>query len=234
MLHSNVVPVNFRTVKLLRIICLVLLSSLLIFWVPGSGRAGVELDLQGATVTIVDSDTIRIRNHQVREVDGEDLGNFSVDYQWTPVRDLFVPKPESVMPMFHAVFTYEGVANITETTVKILTRKTDKEIRLTFEEEKGSLFLCYRQMAIFQDGLEFSLIVAPLSPNADRALLIGENGWSGCEVLGAGSVVKAIISGIPDWFDFSQPYHFRYRLTENEVNAVAKTEEELNAPALAE
>lgn len=102
-------------------------------------------------------------------------------------------------------FYYDGAfVGVTITTIP-----GEKKITMDFQIRSKSIYICYRDLNISQNGRTISFDLA--SEGDDSAKFSPASGWEGCGVSYSGVTRTAVVGPVPGWFNFKESFSFNFR-----------------------
>jgi hypothetical protein len=187
-----------------------LVVSFLLFWFLSVqfSLAEVNIDISQIGGSITSPSSLRLTNIKVPGWGG----TYWADFQWDPVNCVFYVTNyglESIPTIKTWVVNYGDLSG-GNMAITITTYPENRTVNLSFYNNGlNGVYVCYLGIIFIQGINQFDVNDDSYFIDADTALFI-PSGWDGCMDLFPGVIKTAVVSNVPSWFDYSQPFTFSY------------------------
>jgi len=186
-----------------KVLTVIILSVVVLF--AGISYAEITGTISNSQVEIIDSDSIKISGITI---DGSP-GTYWAEFHWD----------SNLLAFMLGNYGAEAAPTGKTWTVEVESWGSMMEITLTTDPDNrlinisvtgvaGSQTFYYFLINFIQSPNQFDL--SSYSFDNDTALFTGNDGWDGSGTIYAGVTKSGVISEIPVWFDFSQPFTFTF------------------------
>lgn len=187
-----------------RILAVIILSIVVLF--AGISHAEITGSISDSQVAILDSDSMKISGITIDGLPG----TYWAEFHWDSSLLAFMLGNYSEETLATGKTWTVGIQSYSgdQISITIATDPGNNLINISATGIEGGFAFFYFFMDFIQGSNQFDL--STYSFDNDTALFTGNGGWNGSGTIYAGVTKSGVISEIPSWFDFSQPFTFAY------------------------